>query len=174
MILIFEGCDQTGKSTIASSLSMSTGIPLFKFSLEHEKNPNWLNMLEYSNEMLMQLLESRIIDNLILDRFIASEYVYAQVFREGKTNLPKIIELEKRLANLGAKVIYCFKPNNINVDKPHDGVQVNPSQYRLIHHYYEEYLYYFSACEFAWLDTTDENTFSQVNQIEQRFLKRTN
>lgn len=89
MLIVFEGCDKTGKTTLAKLSSQILRIPYFK-----RKGPDKLNeghplRCFYELDYLAQMINDTNMD-LILDRGWLSEIVYGKVFNR------KILEKEMR------------------------------------------------------------------------------
>lgn len=83
MIVVFEGADKTGKSTLAAELAKQTKMPLF-YGPRFQKQKRMA--VEYSEEIVHQfylgvnLSAHRmmdVFDNFIMDRFFVSDYVYS-------------------------------------------------------------------------------------------------
>ncbi len=72
-IIILEGSDCSGKSTFAQALAEKTGYEIVKGSSFEISKQGAEKMFEY----MMSLLER---DNIIIDRFYLSNYVYANLF----------------------------------------------------------------------------------------------
>jgi len=100
-IIIIEGCDKTGKSTLANELAERLNYNLVHLGVpEHEDHYQYLADLIESNKQ-----------GVIFDRFHWGDYVYG-----GITNKERLLDwgefnmLEARMAKLGAIVIYCSAP----------------------------------------------------------------
>ena len=104
MIIILEGPDGGGKSTLAQKLSRQTGWPV-----EHRSKPNSEEEKARMMGEYVQLAKSS--RNVILDRCWYSEMVYGRVMRDqAYIDYPQMYELERLLANHGAIIIYCTGP----------------------------------------------------------------
>jgi len=98
-IIILEGENKTGKSTLAGLLHEKTGYQLYKSS-QPVKPPYY----EYM-EMLDEIGEG----NAIIDRFHIGELVYGPLYRgESKLSKKEFEEIEHRLLKLGTILIYCY------------------------------------------------------------------
>lgn len=73
MILILEGCDCAGKSTLAEELARITGYEIVKGSSFEISQLGTDGMFEH----MMGLLDR---DNIIIDRFYMSNYVYGNKY----------------------------------------------------------------------------------------------
>lgn len=97
-MIIIEGCDKTGKTTLSRELSRKTGFPIVKFSQPKTKNP----YNEYV-DFLMKLKR-----DVILDRFHVGEFVYPVVY-----NRPMVLTrrhfrtIEYMLMTLGAVTVHA-------------------------------------------------------------------
>lgn len=101
MIIIIEGPDGSGKTTLAQQLSRQTGMPFEHRSKPETPEEKALMMGEY-----LQLAKSS--RNVILDRCWYSEMVYGKVMRDqAYIDYPQMYELERMLAKHGAIIIYC-------------------------------------------------------------------
>lgn len=112
MILIVEGANRAGKSTLISALESLAEKENIPFVLHNERiNKNEHagttpeGMYEYAKEAIRDLMKEDAKDKLIVfDRFHISEYVYGEAFR-GYTN-DLMLKVGKFLELLDAKIIY--------------------------------------------------------------------
>lgn len=101
MIIILEGPDGSGKTTLAKQLSRQTGYPYEHRSKPENEEEKAKMMIEY-----LQMCKSR--QNLIVDRCWYSEMVYGKVMRDQSyIDYTQMYELERMLAKGGAIIIYC-------------------------------------------------------------------
>jgi len=84
MVIVVEGHDLAGKSTLTEALSMYTQFPIlnnrsYKFSneAEHHKLIDFKANVEY-NFFLMNI---KLFPSLIIDRFIISNIVYPKIYK---------------------------------------------------------------------------------------------
>jgi|ETNmetMinimDraft_20_1059909.scaffolds.fasta_scaffold00398_18 dCMP deaminase len=106
MIVIFEGIDGAGKSTLIKHLLAETD----EFSLYTKEKPRSYG-LEYRHVVMGEYLSfaklaKHIKRNLFIDRFHLSEAVYATALEE-KYSTEYIKEIDKELFKAGAILIYC-------------------------------------------------------------------
>jgi len=101
-MIVVEGMDNTGKSTLVESL---TG----KFGLKYYKSPG----PDVGRAYQMRWVEERIGDsdnNIIFDRFpLISEEIYGTHLR-GYSNFEKEVDLYKNFKERGPLIIYCRPP----------------------------------------------------------------
>jgi deoxyadenosine/deoxycytidine kinase len=160
LCLVFDSCDMTGKTTIATRLAEILGISVFKFTREHDRYIDFMNMLTYTAETQIQMLEQTKL-SVIFDRFVPSEYAYSKAFKRF-TCEPKIWDIDERLAKLGGIIIYCYKtPKNYEKDDL-DLIQVK--DYPTVEKFYEEY-FQKTKCRVLKLCTDDYDTEAQVKRI---------
>jgi thymidylate kinase len=112
-ILIFEGPDGSGKTNIATELATRLNYQYFKNQREHKlfSEEKFYSEL-YHCEMAMTFLSSVKFagGGIVMDRFTPSEWAYSYAYNR-KTNPEYILSLDKRLADLGACIIYLYKEN---------------------------------------------------------------
>ena len=162
MIIIFEGPDKTGKTSIAQKLSEVTSIPYFKFELEKEifnTENAFFNLLKYGFPLLVQFLKQTKTD-VILDRSYPSEIVYSLVFNR-KTD-PSILKwADKQFKEMGAVVVLCYKDKVTEQDEIIDS------------NYYEEikeaYMNLKLEIPIYYLNTTDQNLEKQIQFLQKNF-----
>lgn len=106
MIIILEGPDGSGKTTLANKIKDQTGYTLLHRS--HSTDANAKSLFdEYA-----QVLKSG--KNCIMDRSWYSEMVYGPVMRKvSAISYPQMYELEKLAAKYGAIVIHCTAPESV-------------------------------------------------------------
>lgn len=101
MIIIIEGPDGSGKTTLANLLSKQTGYPVI-----HRSQPK-------SEEEKAQMMQSYVDviksgRNAIFDRCWYSEMVYGPIMRDASViSYKEMYELERMLAKKGALIIHC-------------------------------------------------------------------
>ena len=106
MILIIEGPDGAGKTTLANKLREQTG-----FMLLHRSQPKTEEDKQRMMDEYLQVIKSN--KNCIMDRSWYSEMVYGPVMRDASViTYPQMYELERRLAKVGSLIIYCTAPEN--------------------------------------------------------------
>lgn len=104
MILIIEGPDGSGKTTLAEKLSKQTGYPIIHRTQPKTEEEKKLMMGEY-----LQTIRSG--KNMIFDRCWYSEMAYGPVMRDSSViSYPEMYELEEHLAKYGAIIIYATGP----------------------------------------------------------------
>lgn len=107
MIIIIEGIDGSGKTTLAKQLSAQTGYPII-----HKSNPkDDVEKLRMMGEYLQLVRGNK---NVIFDRCWYSEMAYGPVMRDKSyISFPQMYELERHAAKAGALIIYCTGPLHV-------------------------------------------------------------
>jgi len=101
LVIILEGPDGGGKTTLANKLSIMTGYKIAHFSY-----PRTQDDIDRMYTMYVDALKSA--GNVIFDRCWYSDMVYGPVMRDGATiTYPQMFELERLAARRGAIVVYC-------------------------------------------------------------------
>lgn len=108
MIIIIEGPDGSGKTTLAEILSRQTGFPVV-----HRTQPK-------SEEEKAKMMDGYVDaikkgKNIIFDRCWYSEMAYGPIMRDKSViSYPEMYELEQLLTKRGALIIYCTdKPETL-------------------------------------------------------------
>lgn len=105
-MIIIEGMDNTGKSTLAKKLSLKFNLKIIKSSGPPEDKESWIKKIHYSID------QSKKGINFIYDRHpLISEYVYGPILR-GKNLLDNEEgnQLWKEFIEIQPFIIYCRPP----------------------------------------------------------------
>ena len=166
-VLIFEGCDASGKTTIQEILRE---IIRHAF-LIHTSAPVKGNPKEYFYNLLDKLTDFAGIINqpLFFDRFHVGELVYGSIFRPETIDdavKEKMFRLEERLAEREAKMVYITaSPDTIvNRLKKRGDWYVQPSDVQRILDKYEQMLAK-SRLPIFRLDTTSDYTPVDIKNL---------
>ena len=104
MIIIIEGPDGAGKTTLANKIKDQTG-----YLLMHRSQPKTEEDKKRMMDEYMQVIKSG--KNCVFDRSWYSEMVYGPVMRDASViTYPQMYELERMLARNGALIIHCTGP----------------------------------------------------------------
>lgn len=104
MIIIIEGPDGAGKSTLANKIKEQTG-----YTLLHRSQPKTEEDKQRMMDEYIQVIKAG--KNCIFDRCWYSEMVYGPVMRdESVISYQQMYELERLLAKNGALIIHCTAP----------------------------------------------------------------
>ena len=114
MIVILEGPNKCGKTTLARHLIKNYGFAYFKdtrIETRELTNEQKKEVIEHDIEAQANLLKAIANDiNLIVDRFHITEFVYGSLNRGYESNCVKIAE--EMLKDANVKIIYLSRYNN--------------------------------------------------------------
>ncbi|HTJ49422.1 MAG TPA: hypothetical protein VL443_08230 [Cyclobacteriaceae bacterium] len=164
-IIVFEGPDGSGKSTIAKALSEEIKYPYFKNPREHQQMlEGELNVLtRYAGMYFANLIQVVPMD-VIIDRHYMSEWVYAQVLKR-PFDMTVMREIDDLFEKAGVILVLCMKNDYSKiVDKD------NLIKAEIIPEIAEKYIGFLkwtSLSRVVFLNTTDENTDKAVQKIKQ-------
>ena len=163
MILIFEGHDKAGKSTIAKSFASIFGHQYFKhgrqansFYQKHNRE-----FIFYEALLLLDFL-SQVKVNVVIDRHIPSEYVYG-VVNKREINFDLIKKIDTKWADLGAKLVICEK-QYFKEDEFSQEELLEESKLDEVKKYFRLYSE-ITAMKCLVLDTTSHDTLDHAQQI---------
>ena len=176
MIVIVEGIDRVGKTTLVNKIKESCNVKSFidsymKFSylnieaIQVASVKGDRNNIVANTEKINSLINffeqfSDKIGNILLDRFHLSEFVYGLVDRK-YYSLEAFYSLDERLANLGALIIYV-EPKDVNWSSEQHGSSLAN------HLNFFEYAIKNSSCEVIRcnFDTLDEVVLKVKERME--------
>jgi len=162
MILIFEGADYTGKTSISKKLSTTLKIPYFKnttelqfFNNEDISKYRWLDQL-YIYEFLKQTKYS-----VIFDRAYPSDIVYSSLYRKYDDDFfARLYNIDELFSQINAQIILCYKDNFSN----YFDVIIEFENIERIQKAYFEFANQ-TKCKLLKLNTTNENIDDQIAAI---------
>jgi thymidylate kinase len=104
MIIVLEGLDKTGKSTLAAELHRRLGYPVsHEGPPPHITDPDYLPGFEYYMKTIRELP-----DHAICDRLFHGELVYGPLWRNEYAYQPwQLPELEAELGKRKHVIVYC-------------------------------------------------------------------
>lgn len=135
MILIVEGANRTGKSTLIAALEKLAEKKNIMFSVYNERiNKNEHSgttpdgMYAYAKSTISNLMNTDSDDKLIVfDRFHVSEYVYGEAFR-GYIN-ESMLKINEFLHLIDAKIVY-MRSDFKHVEDKHKALEYEALQNR--------------------------------------------
>lgn len=158
-LIILEGHDMVGKTTIGQALSKKLNVPIVKV----ERNHKWVDPLVelmYGVEVHCQTAEQTGY-SFIYDRLYPSEYAYSRVLGR-VTAHEQILKIDERYAKLGALiVVFTKQPAAFQED---DKAIIDTAHYSALTEWYKEFGK-LTKCKFLMIDTTDENLDAQLDAI---------
>lgn len=102
MLIVLEGCDGSGKTTLANKLALMLGAEIIHCTT---KTPNTLWFFR-------DIIEIARTRNIIADRFCYGQFVYQEP-DERQLNEQDLYHLELEMMNTGARVIYVDAPTAV-------------------------------------------------------------
>ena len=127
MIIIVEGIDRVGKTTLCNALSKATGIPIYK---HHNAVMSYSDMDNYNEtDKMLQLIDVCNItkSDIIFDRFHFSDYVYGILERDYES--VSAIEHLKLIDNVLRKsnaLLLLMQPTDIKRSSEEHGKDLTP------------------------------------------------
>lgn len=112
MIIIVEGVDRVGKTTLCEKLAKVTGYKIFRDDTRYFGNHKDAYINTEKINTLQCLIDNGVVKDIILDRYHFTEFVYGYFDRE-YCNIA-MQDIDKRLSNLGHEVLLLYvKPENV-------------------------------------------------------------
>lgn len=100
MLIVLEGCDGTGKSTLARSLARVIGAEIIHCTTS---TPN-------DEEFFEGIIEASKTKNIIADRFCYGQFVYQKEGERPLGSIQNLHRLEIKMLKAGARVVYVEAP----------------------------------------------------------------
>lgn len=111
MIIIVDGIDKVGKTTLCKLLSKEFGLNISKDDTRYFGSHSNIDINTEKDNTFVNLIEQGCLDNVVFDRFHMTEYVYSKVER-GKEN-KYMLDIDERLSKQDVIMILVF-PVDIN------------------------------------------------------------
>jgi len=166
MLIIMEGCDGTGKSSIGLALSKAINAPYLKYSNVTKDNidKDILSKININSSIYgLSILNSLGNPNIVIDRQYPSEYAYGKVFRNA--TFQDIGFIDNYLSENFKKHLIIITEKSINIQKENDFVLCE--HYDKLKEAYRDFAKRTSA-KCIILDTTDQNLEKQLKIIRSR------
>lgn len=127
MVIIVEGIDRVGKTTLSEMIEDRYAgiIDFIRFRDDTRYVHNHLNRQVNTEKIntLQNLLEAGLIDNIILDRYHITEFIYGAIERSYKND--DMYDIDKRLAELDINetdvVLIYVVPTDIKMSSSEHG-----------------------------------------------------
>jgi hypothetical protein len=165
-IIIFEGVDRVGKSTIARELSKRVSIPYFKNERESKNflNPSdyFINTLRYSDPYFLSFLKQTGY-SAIIDRQYPSEWVYSKVFQR-TTDLDALKRTDQMFASLGAVIVICWRSDHEHRYDDQFPSVIDDEKLWQLHDAYCDFENW-TSCKFVYLNVDDENLERETDDL---------
>ena len=160
-IILFEGPDKCGKTTIAKELSKFIDIPYFKFTAHDYWDKSEYELATKFDQPFLAELLRQTGQSIIIDRGYPSEYVYGSAYNRNP-DLDLIAKLDNMFAKLNTTIVFCYKRKHNEVDE-----KVNVSKYATLRNLYQSFMLV-TKCNGVLLDTTDQDLNKQIKTITER------
>ena len=102
MLIVLEGCDGSGKSSLADLLAQLYNAEVIHATRETPNDMEWFSKI-------MDVARNR---NIIMDRAFWGQFVY-QKPNERKLSFNDLNSLEHRLAEEDGKLVYVYSPDRV-------------------------------------------------------------
>jgi thymidylate kinase len=162
MIIVVEGIDRVGKTTLCNRLSEELNIPIYKHSQRVMTYSDMDNVNE--TDKMLQLLDmcSLLNADIIFDRFHFSDYVYGILERryDAKRAMLNLSILDTTLSEMNAILVFIF-PTNIKSSSNQHGKDLIP-YFKLMTYAYDKSKMHSYSCDYNSIDDI-------VNQIQEKY-----
>ena len=166
-IVVMDGPDRVGKSTIGYALSRDLQVPYFRMTSQHA---NWRagrfkEALEFDQPYLLEMVRQMRLD-LVIDRAWPSEWVYSRVF--GRETNPEVLRrVDEGFAQLGAYIVIPLRRDYTKCSKDE---LVGQDKLEKLHDTYQEFSVW-TRCSTVtiYVDDFDNDLSQQVPRITQEF-----
>ena len=127
MIIVVEGIDRVGKTTLCEMIEdkYRNVLDFVRFRDDtryaHSHGDRLINTEKINT--LQNLMEAGIVDNIILDRYHITEFVYGGVERNYK-NID-MFDVDERLSKMGAVILVYVVPADVEKSSAEHGVNLS-------------------------------------------------
>lgn len=163
MIILFEGVDNSGKTTIAQEFARMNNYSYFKYSsIDKQSISDQQRQLVHEAEEMysIALLKSLPFCNIVIDRHYPSDYAYGQLYRN--QSIKSIVKIDQAFASLTNHLIVICHKNDSSFK--HDDFIPHEDYDKLRSLYFE--FFGFTDANAIMLDTTDQNLSTQIAMIQ--------
>lgn len=124
MLVIVEGIDRVGKTTLCNKLAKEFGFKIFKEDKRRIRSKELLSFANYGSMQSIVNCYKVFGDNLVLDRFHLTEYVYGTIDRKVDSKMAFQIfgMTDKKVSTLGEDVfLVLVMPTNLESSSAEHG-----------------------------------------------------
>lgn len=161
-IIILEGPDGVGKSTIGRWIARFTGFPYFKNSKERiqKVHGDTRALTEFMVPFMLDYWK-QVPTNVIMDRFYPSEFVYGQV-ENRNVDLQLLADIDRECATLNPLLLIFYKSAYYNEYND----QTTPfEKIKAIREKYDEFFHYTRIRNKFMFDTSREDLDQQIEEV---------
>lgn len=158
-VIIFEGADNVGKTTIAQALSVKLQIPYFKNPREHNEVMSGNTAIETRKGMMLMDFLKETGYSAIFDRNYPSEYAYSNAL-DREVHIEALKEMDDTYASMGALVVYLYKDHY----REYEDDFLPLEKVDKVNVWYRQFLSW-TKCHWIALETSDENIGRQLAAI---------
>lgn len=121
MIVIIEGIDRVGKTTLCDKLQSEFAGTFVRFrdNTRYAKSHNDMIVNNEKNNTIVSLIEEGLLDGIILDRFHFTEYIYGMCDR-GYNNVDTW-DIDRRLSAFDKVVLLYIAPTDVKMSSEQHG-----------------------------------------------------
>lgn len=161
MIIVFEGCDNVGKTTIAKKLAEILELPYYRYLDQRKavKENDTYNITKYSSVFFADFIQ-HVNFSCIIDRHYPSEWVYAQVFNR-HYDIDVLRQIDEGFMKANVNMIVCYKSKM----KHFMDWNTPLSKVKEIQDKYREFVQWSNVKNIFELDTTNEDIDKQIEAI---------
>lgn len=126
MVIIVEGIDRVGKTTLVEKICQVTGYERFRDDFRYMTDENPYGNIQVNTEKintLMNLIEQGLVDNVVLDRFHFTEKVYG-LYDRNYDNV-SMVDVDKRLGKLDNVVLIWVQATSIERSSKEHGYDLS-------------------------------------------------
>jgi len=159
LIIIVEGIDRVGKTTLCNLLSERLGYPIFKDSVF----TNYTGMTArtiYFEKLFSSINMLKCIDNIIIDRFHLTEFVYGRCNRGYDNYDIEKIDKMLKLMNCLLVLVEPESDDRLNISSEQHGSSLSE--------HYNLFKIAFESSSIKFKLNTDFNSFDEhISQIKE-------
>lgn len=114
MVVIVEGIDRVGKTTLVGKLCEALGYQRFRDDFRYMPGDRPWENIEVNTEKintLMNLIEQGLVDNVVLDRFHFTEKVYGELERNYINR--DMVDVDERLSKLDSVILVWVQATDL-------------------------------------------------------------
>lgn len=160
VMIILDGNETNFKSTIAEKLHSKLGYEIVKgSSFEYATNGN--------DELNKRMISFAKMDNIILDRFIYSNLVYASLKKDYSILTPEQVQNIENMIRDKAIIVYLHAPSDVLVKRLEErgDEYIKSDELKGINEVYEQVMSNVGNLVFLKFDTSKLDSETIANQI---------